>query len=228
MKILKVKKKKKEDVKMSEIKLGEFFDTAGKTFELSDIESEDNYPLYVAPFLGENKQIHINNSQSVKVFSEDGTRDESYEDDTASRAVIEGVIFSDSEEGDTETDTTILYDVGAIGDESLHEFGFEDRLQLLHKLAESSPLFADTMIVDWQKVNNFSELTDYIKMLNEDATPTEGIRVKRPDSAFGEEVIIPLGEEVDGEVALEEEALPEEIDEPFTPTQEDEEQLKLV
>ncbi len=231
MQIMSIKKKnKKEAKKMSEeITLGEFYNTAGKTFELSDIESEENFPLYVSPYLGDNKQIHVNNSQSIRVFSEDGKQDEAYADDSAVKAVLEGVIFSYSDEPDSE-DTTILYDIGSVGDEGLHDIGFEDRLEILHKLSDETPMFNDAMIVDWEKVNNFTELTDYIHSLSDDnAEAPEGIRVKKPDSAFGEEVIIPLGEEKEGEVALEEgDAPPEEIEEPFTPAQDEAEQLKLV
>lgn len=206
------RRKKKGDKKMA-VKFGEFFDTSEKTFQFGEnVESLENYPLYVAPYYGGNMQVHVRNQAETKIFAEDGKPIEGFDVPQTDEAVLEVFILSEEDAADAELNT-LVYDAALIDGEDMSEMPFSERYERLIALAEEDDSFIP---IQWKRVENFEEFSEYAGSIVENEIL--GIRVKRADSKFGEEVFVSLGEDENEDEDETLEKMVEE-EEPFVPVQ---------
>lgn len=189
MKVMSLKtRNKKEDKKLNELKFGEFCQAKMVPIQLSDnIEDEINFPLFVAPNLGPNIQVHTKEQgppSGMVAFNESGEKLDEYSEEAADVCnILEG--FSLTDEEGNEKDTLLVFDAMMLG-EDIREMPFTDRLGQLQAL------MPDGSVIGWQLCENHEELAEYVEVLL--SKDIKSMRVKKPDSVYGEETVYNFAE----------------------------------
>lgn len=196
MKVMSIRtKNKKEANKLKELKFGEFCQAEMVPIQLSDnIEDEINFPLFVAPNLGPNIQVHTKEQRppsGMVAFSEAGEKIEKYSEEASDVCnILEGFSLTDEE---NKKDSLLIFDAMMLG-EDIREMPFEDRIGQLQAL------MPDGSVIGWQLCENHEEFVEYVQtLLNEDI---KSMRVKKPDSVYGEETIYNFAEVEDDKTEI--------------------------
>ncbi len=175
-------KNKKEATKLNELKFGEFYQAKMVPIQLSDnIEDVINYPLYVAPNFGPNIQVHTSEQRpptGMIVFNEKGEKVEEFTEEASEiHNVLEGFSLSDDK---SEKSALLVFDALMLG-EDIREMPFEDRI------GQIQAIMPEGSVIGWNLCETHEEFVEYISVLmGEDI---KSVRVKKPDSVYGEEII---------------------------------------
>lgn len=195
------KKKKGEKKTMGKLAFGEFYDTSDMVVKLAEngdtppVEDKENYPLYVAPFYGPHAQVHVPPEEPIMIFNEDGESVE-YGESTG-EGIYEALFVTDETKNDEAEDGMMLfYDALMIDGVDLTEAPFEERFKHLQET-----LTADQALIGWRKLESFDEFAKFAEECV--SNNVAAIRIKKPDSLYGEEMFINLSEESDGNEEIE-------------------------